>query len=205
MNLTKTILVRWERKRLAVELLGGKCSICGYSKNLASLDFHHTDPETKEDAIGYMVACHQWEKVKEELKKCILVCKTCHTEIHNEKMEYELVDGRVRLVDDLITSKLNSQCERCGEVSYGHRFCTQKCSQLASRRVERPSKELLESDLESMSMLAIGRKYIVSDNAVRKWIKYYGIGKNKVELLSNSDNVLKTNAPVVQLDRTTAF
>jgi uncharacterized protein YjcR len=29
------------------------------------------------------------------------------------------------------------------------------------------------ADLESMSFLAIGRKYGVSDSAIRKWIRWY--------------------------------
>jgi transposase-like protein len=29
------------------------------------------------------------------------------------------------------------------------------------------------ADVRSMSMLAVGRKYGVSDNAVRKWIRWY--------------------------------
>jgi transposase-like protein len=38
--------------------------------------------------------------------------------------------------------------------------------------VERPSYEHLMADVQSMS-LAVGRKYGVSDNAVRKWIRWY--------------------------------
>ena len=41
------------------------------------------------------------------------------------------------------------------------------------RKVERPSYEQLMADVASMSFLAIGRKYGVSDNAVRKWIRWY--------------------------------
>jgi hypothetical protein len=41
------------------------------------------------------------------------------------------------------------------------------------RKVERPSYEQLMADVESMSLLAVGRKYGVSDNAVRKWIRWY--------------------------------
>jgi transposase-like protein len=29
------------------------------------------------------------------------------------------------------------------------------------------------ADVKSMSMVAVGRKYGVSDNAVRKWIRWY--------------------------------
>ena len=31
-------------------------------------------------------------------------------------------------------------------------------------------------DVRTMSMLAVGRKYGVSDNAVRKWIRWYERG-----------------------------
>ncbi len=41
------------------------------------------------------------------------------------------------------------------------------------RKVERPPYEQLMADVASMSFVAIGRKYGVSDNAVRKWIRWY--------------------------------
>ena len=40
--------------------------------------------------------------------------------------------------------------------------------------VDRPSLEQIEMDLKELgSMLQVGKKYGVSDNAVRKWIKKY--------------------------------
>jgi hypothetical protein len=44
------------------------------------------------------------------------------------------------------------------------------------RKVERPAYEQLKEDVRTMSMLAVGRKYGVSDNAVRKWIRWYERG-----------------------------
>jgi transposase-like protein len=41
------------------------------------------------------------------------------------------------------------------------------------RKVERPSYEQLLGELREMSWVAIGRKYGVSDNAVRKWLRRY--------------------------------
>lgn len=82
---------RYERlqmfKRECVEYKGGKCSICGYDKCLASLDFHHTNQDDKEFNIsgmrfGYRVT----DGVKKELDKCILVCRNCHSEIHVSKL-----------------------------------------------------------------------------------------------------------------------
>jgi transposase-like protein len=39
--------------------------------------------------------------------------------------------------------------------------------------VARPSHDRLKADLAQMSYLAVGRKYGVSDNAVRKWLQWY--------------------------------
>ena len=66
-----------------------------------------------------------------------------------------------------------------------HRYCSQDCwgtvaaelyrglEHPETRKVERPSHEQLVADLQSMSFLAVGRKYGVSDNAVRKWLRWY--------------------------------
>lgn len=61
----------------------------------------------------------------------------------------------------------------CGTVLYKNQknFCSLKCSKANQRKVERPSKESLLEDLSTMSYTAVGKKYGVSDNAIRKWIK----------------------------------
>jgi hypothetical protein len=41
------------------------------------------------------------------------------------------------------------------------------------RKVKRPSLDVLMSEIKNMGYSAVGRKYGVSDNAVRKWIKGY--------------------------------
>lgn len=83
-------------------------------------------------------------------------------------------------------------CPVCGETfaptNVRHRYCSSKCIGAANgerlrgvpqpelRRVDRPSYEQLMQDVRTMSMLAVGRKYGVSDNAVRKWIRWYERG-----------------------------
>ena len=41
------------------------------------------------------------------------------------------------------------------------------------RKVERPPYEKLMAEIEATSYCAVGRKYGVSDNAVRKWLRFY--------------------------------
>lgn len=69
-------------KVLAVEYLGGKCSVCGYGKCISALEFHHRDP-TKKD-FGISGTNKSFESIKAELDKCMLVCANCHREIHQD-------------------------------------------------------------------------------------------------------------------------
>lgn len=68
----------------AVEYKGGKCNKCGYNKCLGAMEFHHLDPKEKDFSIGNKGYTRSWDKVKEELDKCVLLCANCHREEHNK-------------------------------------------------------------------------------------------------------------------------
>jgi hypothetical protein len=63
-------------------------------------------------------------------------------------------------------------CRHCGRPCK-RIFCSETCSAIGKRQVPRPSKDQLEQDVQALSWVAIGRKYGVSDNAVRKWARQY--------------------------------
>jgi hypothetical protein len=83
------------------------------------------------------------------------------------------------------------ECVRCGRTfapkHVRHRHCSKECglrrvhSGIAlggvprpdARRVERPTYEQLVHEIEETSYVAVGRKYGVSDNAIRKWLRQY--------------------------------
>lgn len=80
---TEAVQRRREKiKLMAIEYKGGKCECCGYDKCVSALEFHHLDSSTKEFGIGQNGYTRSWDKNKEELDKCILVCANCHREIH---------------------------------------------------------------------------------------------------------------------------
>lgn len=80
-------------------------------------------------------------------------------------------------------------CRHCGRrftAKYRtHKYCSRACGtkwdrtilrgrpKPSGRKVERPPYEKLLEEIEATSYLAVGRKYGVSDNAVRKWIRWY--------------------------------
>jgi len=51
-------------------------------------------------------------------------------------------------------------------------YC-KKCSEIQQRKVKRPPYNQLIKEIEDLGYSGTGRKYDVSDNAIRKWIKYY--------------------------------
>lgn len=75
-----------------------------------------------------------------------------------------------------IKKQLNN-CVVCGKKvkKYTNKFCSQLCCNLNHRKIERPSKDELINLIQSIPYTKIGLKFGVSDNAIRKWCKYYGI------------------------------
>lgn len=61
---------------------------------------------------------------------------------------------------------------------------------LNERKVKRPSKEELERLVELMSMVKIGKMFGVTDNAVRKWIKYYNLNASVVPTVFETVDVV---------------
>ena len=78
-------------KARAIEYKGGQCQICGYKKFQGALELHHTNPSSKNFGIGQYGHSRSWERVKQELDKCILLCANCHREV-SAGMRDELIN-----------------------------------------------------------------------------------------------------------------
>lgn len=165
---------RWkDRKILAVNLLGGKCCKCGYNKNYAALDFHHVDPKEKEFDWTKLRQL-SWKDIIAELKKCVCICSNCHAEVHHPSLEINLIRP-----DSTANNYLNNEvketgtCLICDEFVFGTKYCSKYCAAKARRVVKRPDKQTLKELIDTLPLTRIGKLYNVSDNAVRKWIKFY--------------------------------
>lgn len=162
---------RWlDRKKKAVELMGGKCCKCGYDKNYAALSFHHLDPSTKIHD-WQTLRLQSWKNIIAELKKCIMLCGNCHAEVHWPECTYKGTDNNFLNISIQPTGK----CSVCGDDVFGTKYCSPACSSASRRKVQRPKCDELKLLLEQKSFCAIARDYGVSDNAVRKWARVYGL------------------------------
>ena len=80
-----TALRRAIKKEL-VRYKGGQCVICGYSKSLNALQFHHLDSSQKDFNLSdaYNGGNVDMDKLYQEVDKCILICANCHAELHEK-------------------------------------------------------------------------------------------------------------------------
>jgi hypothetical protein len=74
---------RREVKRILAEEAGGKCVRCGYNRFLGALQFHHRDRKTKLFGLSQKGATIGIDKLREEARKCTLVCANCHAELEH--------------------------------------------------------------------------------------------------------------------------
>lgn len=72
-----------------------------------------------------------------------------------------------------IVEKKKGKCRICEKYFERYRdgkYCSQTCASIGSQKAKRPDIETLKKEIEDLGYSAVGRKYGVSDNAIRKWI-----------------------------------
>jgi very-short-patch-repair endonuclease len=99
--------------------------------------------------------------------------------LYDEKLEF--IKNLKKYIDNLINEKPTidkkekngyNLCE-CGNNKWKTSKSCVDCSKKLQRKVERPTLEQLKLDIENLGYVATGKKYGVSDNSIRKWIKSY--------------------------------
>lgn len=180
-------LIRTRARALINKLKVKKqCSICNYSKHIEvahikSINFYSED--TLLSTIN-------------DPSNLTLLCPNCHWEF-----DHNMLNNQIKTVKDLIDNNIledinqnktklqkkfykehkrtreESLCPHCKNIfiknNCNQKYCSYNCSHTASRKTERPSKEQLEQEIKTTSFLQLGKKYGVSDNTIRKWVKAY--------------------------------
>lgn len=91
------------------------------------------------------------------LDNLTFLCPNCHSQT-------ESYGGK--------SKKKHYYCVCGNEMIKGSKLCMM-CNSKSQRKAERPDKETLIKEIEELGYTGTGRKYGVSDNTIRKWIKYY--------------------------------
>ena len=150
---SQAVLRNWYSKGEYTEY---KCAICGqppfWNGKELSLTLDHINGNNKDNRLENL----RW------------ICPNCDRQLPT-------FAGKNQSAKERYNSCEENTCEKCGKViSKDAKYCM-NCYSIARQKVERPSPEQLEQELIESNFSAVGRKYGVSDNTIRKWCKTYGM------------------------------
>lgn len=162
-NVQKVVDWRRRAKQRLIAYKGGKCEICGYDKDCpSSFHFHHKNPSEKSFGIGSKGITRKLEVLKQEVDKCQLLCANCHAEVHEILYSKQRAETKLRHEEWLLRIEPSKKI-------------TKKCDQKIT--INKPSKEELFKLLWEKPTTHIAKDFNVSDKAVEKWAKKYGLDK----------------------------
>lgn len=115
---------------------------------------------------------HKWEEIKPKLMV---------KNKNGEKIKYY----------NIVKRKYPISCNYCKKEFIPSRniykFCSKKCvgmfNSITQKRVTRPPPIQLIEEIKSTNFCIVGRKYGVSDNAIRKWCKSYNINTKTLQFI----------------------
>lgn len=149
-----------KKKLIKKGMLKEQCSECGqlpiWNEKPLTLELDHIDGDNTNN----------------EFSNLRILCLHCHSQtltfrgrkLKGEKMKWN------KEVKQQSKTKICNSCDN----KIGNRTKTGLCPSCISfknRKVNRPSEEQLLKEIKETNYCAVGRKYGVSDNAIRKWLK----------------------------------
>lgn len=165
------------------------CEICGFSDKI---ELHHINGNPRD---------HRLENLQ-------ILCPNCHSKTDNfrahnfhlpsrthnslsnmfisneEYIEREEIKKIKRRV--IKEPKEERFCKYCGKPlkgkKYKYTYCSVECYRDSNKGARPSFLDLINDFKELKSFTQVGLKYNISDNAVRKWCKLYGIPIHKSEL-----------------------
>lgn len=172
----------------------GECLKCKKKitpETICCFYFDHRDPSTKLCNVSQLrTVLVPIQSIINEMNKCDLLCARCHFNRTQKQFNYTTIEKILSDKPVLKKTKVKKLevkrnqvdkddkgsvlCPKC-KINYKDKkgnFCL-TCSHKKLRTVERPSLEILKNDVKELGYCGTGKKYGVTDNAIRKWIKCY--------------------------------
>jgi hypothetical protein len=157
-NFSRTSL----KKKLYSEGLKEKrCEICGIDENWFN-----------GSKIVHILDHINGDPFDNRIENLRIVCPNC-----NSTLETSCSGNKVKKIydvenDEYKNAKIYKKCN-CGKIILiGSKMCS-KCNGEDKRKVDRPDLETILKDVKELGYVGAGKKYGITDNGLRKWIKQY--------------------------------
>lgn len=101
------------------------------------------------------------------LENLRMVCPNCNSQLPTHCRGHKKINNvtKPKCIDceKPLSEKRSKRCISCNNISKG----------IKTRKCKRPSYKILIKQIETLGFSGTGKKYNVSDNAIRKWVKSY--------------------------------
>jgi hypothetical protein len=118
----ETTIKRAENRAKAIDLLGDVCAYCG-GNNFLQFDHVNNDRIDTEHCISQMLTL-SWAVILEELKKCQLLCRSCHAKkpkLRNGKLTGQIKHGSLSYYNNY-----RCRCFSCRRANANYRLLYKK-------------------------------------------------------------------------------
>jgi len=146
-----------KRRLLTSGIKEAKCELCGRDKwrgAVIPIELHHINGNRHDN----------------RLENLLILCPNCHAQTNNYRGRKDRgrKDRKKRRVAG---NRKENTCVDCGTFINKKSTRCPLCYRKSLRKVrDRPSVRILKTEVNELGYCAVGRKYGVSDTAIRKWI-----------------------------------
>ncbi len=189
--------LRISKRQALIKCFGEKCRICSYSKNIKALHFHHLFDKIFNLTSSNM-SIKQNNEIAKEACKTVILCSNCHAETHDGENS-ELMDSIKQELEQNFASNVKEKqklfieflasihrprellqknefiCCYCknpfSTKQCNRKFCSLECSSKSQTCLIKPNPDELQLLVNEIGFVQTGKKYGVSDNTIRNWIK----------------------------------
>lgn len=143
-----------------------RCGLTTWNNQPIPLELHHKDGD----------------HYNNNLDNLEILCPNCHSQENNNSGAGTNYNKQKEQKEE--KPRVKYYCTECGVELTAERktgLCM-SCYKKSLRVAERPEPKQLAHEIVTTSFVAVGRKYGVSDNAIRKWCDEYQMPRKKEEL-----------------------
>ena len=164
-----------------------KCEKCGISEwngEHITLEIHHINGNHSDNRLENLQIlcpnCHS-QTINFNGKSKNLNCEDAIEKLkEREKVRQQEIEQRKkywsgeRKKTNPVKTKI---CLQCGKtfIGRGEKYCSRECAAKAAIKDEITINQIYEAAKEVKSLIQLGKKFNMTDNGIRKWLKKYGI------------------------------
>lgn len=175
-----------KRKLLKYHVKEPKCEMCGRTEWLGKpipLEIHHVNGNNMDNRIeNLQILCPNCHSFTDNYRGK----NQCNKRIEKNEKEYESVkNGEIPVYTQnekqqhkrKPKQKVIKYCAYCGKEMYNkyNKCCSVECAHRLNGSKRPKIDELIAKFDELKSNIQVGKYYGVTDSAVRKWVKFYGV------------------------------